>query len=214
MKGNLRYLEFFESILDYNRSHKREFAWRNKSASGYEILVSEILLRRTMAARVNTIFKVLISKYPSSANISSAKCEDVEKIIYPLGLKNRCRTLIEAARYLNSHKKHSLKSLMAIPGVGEYTAGAFLIFHLGKNYPIIDTNVRRLFRRYFNVEFDEEIKRILILLPEGEVKDFYYGLLDFSASICRPHPLCYKCPIRRNCFTQKSAKEQSQLLLI
>lgn len=193
---------FFETIFKWYDKYGRNFSWRKLNPSAYEILISEILLRRTMAERVEEIYKNLIKKYPTSKSLENADKEDIIKIIDSLGLKNRCESLIEAAKYLNRNSNYTLDSLKKVNGVGDYISGAFFIFYKGKSIPIIDSNIKRVFKRYFKISTGNEIKAILKQIPDSDAKKFYYGIIDFGALICKPKQNCLNCFLLKTCLNK------------
>lgn len=134
-----------------------------------------------MAERVEIVSNKLIKKYPSSLELEKANNYDIQCLIKSLGLRNRDQILINAAKYLNSTSNYNLESLMAIKGIGHYISGAFLVFFKGINIPIIDSNIQRIFNKYFKITSEKEIKKILKKVPNKNVKEFYYGFLDFGA---------------------------------
>lgn len=199
MQREDREREFFEAIINWFRENGREFAWRRSKYTAYEILISEILLRRSMANRVQTVFTKLISRYPNSKELSEADPKDIEQIISTLGLKNRYKVLIEAANYLNRTTDYKFESIRGIKGVGDYISGAFMIFYKGENVPIVDSNIKRIFTRYFKKTLDDEISAILRQIPRKRVREFYYGLIDLGSLVCKPKPNCIQCPLQKSC---------------
>lgn len=194
-------LIFFKGIIEWYIKNGRNFSWRRSDCSAYEILIAEILLRRTMAERVEIVFNKLIKKYPSSLELEKANNYDIQCLIKSLGLRNRDQILINTAKYLNSTSNYNLESLMAIKGIGHYISGAFLVFFKGINIPIIDSNIQRIFNKYFKITSEKEIKKILKKVPNKNVKEFYYGSLDFGAIICKPKPECSICILRSSCLS-------------
>lgn len=191
--------EFFEVILNWFQENKREFAWRKNKCTAYEVLISEILLRRSMANRVQVVFIKLINRYPNSKELSKAIPNDVMKIISTLGLENRYETLIRAAKYLNQTSNYTFEAIKSIKGIGDYISGAFMIFHKGENIPIIDSNIKRIFTRYFRKTSDDEISTILKQIPRKRIREFYYSLIDLGSLVCKPKPNCIQCPLIRSC---------------
>lgn len=191
--------QFFKTIIKWYNDNGRNFNWRKEGCSAYEVLISEILLRRSMAERVQQVFENLIDRYPDSKSLSKANPQDVKEIISPLGLQERHMTLIEAARFLDVSPDYSYEAIKSVKGIGHYTCGAFMIFYRGENCPVVDSNIRRVVTRYFGVKSDDEIIDILSGFKEKNVKRLYYGIIDFGALICKPKPKCKKCPLIHSC---------------
>ncbi|MHA1252645.1 MAG: hypothetical protein ACTSRP_21845 [Candidatus Helarchaeota archaeon] len=195
--------KFFKEIINWFQKNGRNFAWRKPDCSAYEILISEILLRRTMANRVQEVFIELVRRYPNSKKLSEAEPKEIINIISTLGLHNRYKILIEAAKYLNRSTNITFNSLRNIKGVGNYIAGAFCIFYFGKNIPIIDSNIKRIFNRYFQISSKNEIVKILKIVPKQRIREFYYGIIDLGALICKFKPKCNICPLFESCLYHK-----------
>lgn len=202
--GIINIKDFFEVIVKWYDRFGRNFSWRKPNSSAYEVLISEILLRRTIAERVEKVFKPFIKKYPNQLSLKNADPEELQEVICSLGLTERYKCLIQAAIYLDQPSDFSLESLKRIKGVGDYISGAFLIFYKNQNHPIIDSNIRRIFKRYFRIMSDNQIKSILTRNANlTRLKDFYYGIIDFGALVCKPKPVCTKCQLFNSCETNK-----------
>jgi len=193
------FMLFRRKILSWYDKYGRDFVWRKHKATAYEILISEILLRRTMAERVQKVFIELVKKYPTCKDLSTANPKDIAKLISSLGLLKRSNVLIEAAKYLSENSDYNFESVKKINGIGYYISGAFMIFYKGQNFPIVDSNIRRVLSRYFGVNDENKIKVMLEELPKKGVREFYYGLIDFGSLICRPIPRCSECMLGEFC---------------
>ena len=203
-ENNHRGGEFNEVIIRWFSDNGRDFPWRKEENTAYEVLMAEILLRRTMAERVKGVFNELIAEFPTSNDLVKVNPKKLIKLISTLGLIDRYKTIIEAAKYLNDNQDCTFESLQSLNGVGDYIAGAFMIFYKGENHPIIDSNIRRIFKRYFEISNDKEISSYLIENFPKRIKKFYYGIIDFGALICKPKPNCNICPMSNSCKYFKS----------
>ncbi len=127
-----------------------------------------------------------------------------------LGYYARARNLHKAAVYISGLGAFpaTLAGLLAVPGVGRYTAGAIMSFAYDQYGPIVDGNVRRLYARYFAIEgvtsssaVDKKLWALAEqLTPQTQCRSFAQGLLDLGATICKPRqPLCEQCPLAGNC---------------
>ena len=107
------------------------------------------------------------------------------------------------------------RDLLKLKGVGHYTANAVLAFAYGKCVPVVDSNIARVLRRYFNLEnkkpayADRDLWALAKkVLPLTNCREYNYGLLDLAALICHPkNPECEKCPLREYCSYEKSLKK-------
>lgn len=170
------------------------------------------MLHQTFARKVVPVYKAFIGRYLNIKQLSTARVPAIERLIYPLGFIYRARRLKEIAQYVmkkyNGRFPQELEGILSLPGVGEYTAAAIMCFAYGKQVPIIDANVIRVYSRYFGVKVKlpnsapkkEMIEIALKALPKGKAREFNYGLLDFAAVVCTHYnPKHEQCPIRTKC---------------
>lgn len=206
--------ELQDDLLDWFRDNSREFPWR-KTSNPFHILIAEKLLQQTSAGeRVVNAYLSIVTKYPTSSALSKVEIEELNEIVAPLGLLYRAQELINLASAIEIQFSGILpdeyKSLMRLPGVGEYSARAVLSFGYSQNIAIVDTNVARVLFRVFGISLpmpaNPARKKYLIdlatsLIPEGKSREFNFAILDFSAKICKQkNPACQICPISRFCF--------------
>lgn len=207
MKGKKK---FVKNLIKWQGNNCRKFAWRNTN-DPYRILISEILLQRTRAEKVQEIFNQFFDKYPDLISLSDASQKDVSKIIEPLGLKKRATYLIELSEFIrdnhNSEVPDSKDELLIIKGIGFYTANAVMCFAFGKRRAIVDWNVARVIKRIWNMDIsssphtNEKVMSFAQnLLPEKNPKEYNWALLDFAALVCKPRkPDCLNCPMQNFC---------------
>jgi len=207
-----QHLRFFKAELSrWAINNTRNLPWRNTD-DPYCICVAEILLHQTGASKVAPVYQDLIARYPTVGALSRAKIKTLERIIYPLGFLYRAGRLREIAKAVVSNYGGYIPSektgLMSLPGIGEYTASAILCFAYGKQVPIIDTNVVRLYSRFFGLSNKlpssaptNEIRQIAsIVIPKGNARRHNYALLDFAALVCKHYnPGCLKCRMGTKC---------------
>ena len=201
-------------LLDWFHVHKRVFPWRETS-NPFHILIAEKLLQQTSVGdRVVNAYLSIVTNYPDPKALANARVEELIGIVAPLGLHYRAQELINLASAIENQFSGNLpndyKSLMKLPGVGEYSARAVLSFAHDQNIAIVDTNVARVLFRIFGITTpmpaNPARKRFLIdlatsLLPDGKSRPFNFALLDLSAIICKiQNPTCDSCPISKHCF--------------
>jgi A/G-specific adenine glycosylase len=199
---------FQRRLLAWYRRHARNLPWR-RTRNPYHILVSEIMLQQTQVDRVVPKYREWLVKYPSLESLAQASVRQVRETWYPLGYNIRPVRLREIARAaLRRHRGRipdTRAELLALKGIGPYTAGAVLSFAYRKHAPILDTNVRRVLRRVFLGDGTTPADKVLwalseALLPPGKAYDFNQALMDFGATVCTARrPRCPACPLARNC---------------
>lgn len=176
-------------------------------------MVTEKLLQKTTSRQVNNIYFEFFKKYPTIKTLSQTNIRALKKDLSPLGLqKQRAAALKKMA--LDIITKHGgaiardESELLQLPGVGAYMTDALLCFKFGQPKAIVDVNVKRICKRFFGEDLDDnEIKKKLSkLLPERGYKEFNWALLDLGAVICMvKKPLCHVCPLTPNCCHSKGS---------
>ena len=209
---------FQQHLLAWYSQNGRRFPWRETS-DPYAILIAEKLLQQTQAREsVISAYQALLTIYPSPQMLARANPADVIAIVQPLGLAYRAAELIGLAEGLVSLHDgvvpDNLSALMALTGVGDYSARAVLSFAFGYDVAVVDTNVARIFYRVFGIPgrmpSNPARKRSLIdlataLLPVGQARQFNLALLDLGALVCTPRaPDCESCPVLQYCAYGKA----------
>ena len=205
-------LKFFQRrLLVWYHVHQRRLPWR-ATRDPYKILVSEIMLQQTQVDRVVPKYQEFLRRYPTLASLARARSKELRRVWYPLGYNIRpLRLRGIARRAMRDHGGRipdSYDGLLAMDGIGRYTAGAVLSFAFQKDAPIVDTNVARLLSRYFNVKGElrqgPAQRRLWQLaeavIPKGKGYLINQALMDFGALICTARaPQCSRCALRRGC---------------
>ena len=199
MKGDF----FVTNVLQWRNDNYYTFPWR-ETANLWHALVAEVMLQRTRAEQVVPVFCEFCLKYESPSDyVQEKNCKMFER----LGLKWRAHKLNKLAE-ITAEKGIPVEKeeLIELPGVGEYIASAFRSLHLGKYDVIIDSNVVRLYGRYYGFQTDGETRRkrwfkelASCITPEKEFRDYNYGLIDFTRTVCKPKPVCSACPLTEYC---------------
>ena len=149
---------FTETIWNWYSIHKRELPWRDlkdsdPTARAYKILVSEVMLQQTQVSRVKIVFRDFLEKFPKISDLGSASNRDVLLAWRGMGYNSRALRLRDAAKAIveQFEKKfpESMEDLLAIKGIGSYTAAAIRNFAFNIPTPCIDTNIRRILHRTF-----------------------------------------------------------------
>jgi len=201
----------------------REFPWRESGRSAYEILMAEVLLKRTTATAVARVYSDVLRTFPRLTDLYFAPPDAIAEALTPIGLQyQRARSLKKLAIYLVEEEAgkipRTLPSLLRIPGIGQYSARAILSFSTGIPAAVVDSNVERILSRVFS---DSLFGRTSLnsfqtiadsLLPRKH-RSFNLGMLDLAAQYCRPkNPRCNECPLRRLCDYYKSNKSHRELI--
>jgi A/G-specific adenine glycosylase len=202
---------FQARLLRWFREHGRDLPWR-KTRDPYKILVSEVMLQQTQVDRVRGYYKRFLREYPTVRDLATAHPARVREAWEGLGYYARARNLHAAAREVtrrhDGHFPRRLADVMALPGVGRYTAGAVLSFAYGEPAPVLDTNVRRLLSRVFvrrRPASPAQLDRRLWALAENTIPErhawaFNQAVMDFGATVCTARsPKCGICPMRSIC---------------
>lgn len=200
-----------KKLLEWHKTAKRSFTWRN-SPTPYKVLISEIMLQRTQAKQVEPVYREFLKTFPTPQKLAAAPLKRIKKAIQPLGLLHRAHDIKRmAGELVERHKGEvpsDLKLLKRLQGVGDYVAGAVLCFGFGKDVPIVDANVIRVFDRFWGMKSSKPRPRedrrywelAAALVPRKKGREFNMALLDFAALICTPRdPKCLICPLADRC---------------
>ena len=203
-----------KALLDWFDAHKRPLPWRLRY-DPYEVWIAEIMLQQTQMERGALYFERWMHRFPDVASVAGASQEALLKCWEGLGYYSRVRNLQKAAVLIM--EKHGGRlpddhaSLLALPGIGEYTAGAILSIAFNKPFAAIDANVERVFSRLFDI--DSPIKSIEAsdfirhmanaLMPEGQARDYNQALMELGALVCSRKPACGICPLSRFCRARR-----------
>jgi A/G-specific adenine glycosylase len=200
-------------LIEWAKSEGRAFPWREVGSTPYEVLVSELLLKRTTAQAASRVYGQFLAEFPDLAAITSASPDNLEAILSSVGLqRQRAHGFKAMAQFLVDHYggvvPSDLDLLRTVPQVGEYAARAVLSFGYGKAAAVVDSNVVRVLGRLFSLSLgpDPKLARFQELadtvLPVHDHKRFNWGILDLGALVCRyDRPRCEICPLMSICDT-------------
>ncbi len=202
-----------EEILDWYAGHARELPWRGPSASPWSVMVSEFMLQQTPVARVLPVHEAWLGRWPAPADLAAESTGEAVRAWGRLGYPRRALRLHAAAVTIverhGGEVPSSYDDLLALPGVGDYTAAAIATFAYGRRHVVLDTNVRRvLARSVAGVEFPArspskaEREQASQLLPEDEATaaTWSIALMELGALVCTANaPRCGACPVASTC---------------
>ena len=199
---------FSEILINWYREHKRELPWR-ESSDPYLIWISEIILQQTRVVQGYDYFIRFIKRFPDVTSLAEADEDEVMKFWQGLGYYSRARNLHAAARSMNGVFPKTYPEVLALKGVGEYTAAAICSFAYNMPYAVVDGNVYRALSRYLGIEtpIDSTEGKKLFASLAGEFMDksrpavYNQAIMDFGAIQCTPqNPACLFCPLAGSCM--------------
>lgn len=203
--------KFRQAVLAWAEWNLRDYPWRRPPTSSYDVLVAELLLKRTTATAAARAYGSFVEKYPTVDRLVLASEVELTHLLEPIGLsRQRARAIKQLAQVLVLEYKGrvpgNMQQLNVLPGIGDYASRAIMSFGHGMPVAVVDSNVERVLRRVFGNHLVATSDRTTLqriaddLLPRKQHRDFNFALLDLGSLICRPaRPLCDNCPIRRQC---------------
>lgn len=215
--------DFREKLLEWYEGGRRDLPWR-LSQDPYEIWVSEVMLQQTQTKKVLSYYRRFLQRFPSIPALAAATLDDVLKVWEGMGYYARARNLHRAAKCVLENHGGRLPSdyaaLLAIPGIGPYTAAAVASIAFGEARAVVDGNVVRVITRLFLIEEDPreaETRRRLqelaqSLLDPRAPGDFNQAMMELGATVCTPKkPACLLCPVSSTCKAYKMLDTPARL---
>ncbi len=178
------------ALLDWYAATRRPLPWR-ETRDPYAILVSEVMLQQTQAARVVPYYERFLTAFPDAGALAAAEPADVLRLWSGLGYNRRALALRRAAAHVARHGWPSTAAgLQQLPGVGPYTAAAVASFAFGEQVAAVDTNVRRVVDRHGRAPE----------LPPGRAADVNQAMMELGARVCTARAArCGDCPVGAGC---------------
>lgn len=210
-------VQFHISILRWYAVYGRSFPWR-RTTNPYRILLSEIMAQQTQVGRVAEYYPRWLKQFPSFTALSNAPAAVVLRAWSGLGYNSRALRFHRLAKTVvnefRSRLPHDPQQLLALPGIGRYTAHAVSCFAFGARVPVVDVNIRRIITRW-----TRPVKTTAEVLSEHDAwstaeqflpaKKYYHwnqALMDLGALICSPrNPKCNECPVSNYCASAYSS---------
>jgi A/G-specific adenine glycosylase len=206
------------AILDWYDRHARDLPWRVGPAARargqrpdpYRVWLSEVMLQQTTVAAVRGYFERFTALWPGVGDLAAAADADVMGEWAGLGYYARARNLLKCARVVagahGGRFPESREALMALPGIGPYTAAAIAAIAFDRAEVVVDGNVERVMARLFDIRTPlpaakpELVAAAARLTPETRPGDYAQAVMDLGATICTPRaPVCGICPWRGAC---------------
>ena len=192
------------AVLAWGAPRLRDLPWR-RVRDPWSILVAEVMLQQTQAPRVIQKWFEFRAAYPTPAACVAVPLGDVLRRWQGLGYPRRARNLHEAAAAMverhGGEVPDELGALLALPGVGPYTARAVLAFAFERDVAVVDTNIARVLARVTGARLTPRRVQSVAddLVPAGEGWAWNQVLMDLGATVCRPAPRCGDCPVAADC---------------
>ncbi|WP_166870590.1 A/G-specific adenine glycosylase [Salinibacterium sp. ZJ450] len=200
-------------VIAWFREHARDLPWREPGFPAWGILVSEVMLQQTPVVRVIPRLEQWLERWPTPADLAADAPGEAVRAWARLGYPRRALNLHAAAVAITERHggvvPHDVDELLALPGVGHYTARAVASFAFGLRHPVVDTNVRRVIARAIGGQGEAgppktraDLAAMEALLPEdaGEAKLANAALMELGAMVCTARaPRCEACPIAELC---------------
>lgn len=205
-------------LVPWFRAHARDLPWRRPGTTAWGVLVSEIMLQQTPVSRVEGPWREWLARWPRPSDMAAAPAADILRAWGKLGYPRRALRLHAAAAAIAAEHgdvvPDHVETLLALPGIGTYTARAVAAFAYGRRTPVVDTNVRRVVARAVHGQADaaaaatRDLADTEALLPVGpDAAVMSAALMELGATVCVARaPRCGDCPVRTACAWQQRGR--------
>ena len=200
-----------DTLVPWYDAAARDLPWRRPGVGAWAVLVSEVMLQQTPVVRVLPAYAAWLDRWPTPAALAADSPGEAVRLWGNLGYPRRALRLHAAAVALGERHDGTLPrtvpELLALPGVGDYTARAVAAFAFGQRVPVVDTNVRRVVARAVEGRADAPVTRrdlalvesLLPLRPDQAVRASI-AFMELGALVCTARaPRCPSCPIQQEC---------------
>ena len=199
---------FRRALLRWYDQHRRDLPWR-ETRDPYRIWLSEIMLQQTRVAAVLDHYRAFLERYPDVQALAAATEDDVLAAWSGLGYYRRARMLHRCAQQIAEQHggrfPRNSEALLALPGIGRYTAAAIASIAFAEPAAVVDGNVERVLQRFtgMNLTTPQIWKHAQALLARSRPGDFNQAMMELGATVCVPRePRCAMCSVRKWCVTQ------------
>jgi A/G-specific adenine glycosylase len=199
-----------EDLLDWFAATARDLPWR-RGATPWAVMVSEFMLQQTPVSRVLPVYEAWVERWPTPADLAADSAGEAVRAWGRLGYPRRALRLHAAATAIverhGGEVPSALADLLALPGVGAYTAAAISSFAFGGREVVLDTNVRRVFARVVegrqhpaDTVTRSERELAATLLPVRDAHRWAAATMELGAVVCTARsPRCHECPVAAVC---------------
>jgi A/G-specific adenine glycosylase len=205
--------ELHEPVLRWYDASSRDLPWRAATATPWSVMVSEFMLQQTSVARVLPVHEAWLERWPTPAGLAAETTGEAVRAWGRLGYPRRALRLHAAATAIverhDGHVPEAYDDLLALPGVGDYTAAAIASFAFGRRHVVLDTNVRRVLARVLaGSEFpsasvtraERELAASVLPDDDATAATWSVAVMELGALVCSAaRPLCSECPVADLC---------------
>lgn len=205
--------DLHDPVLGWYDEHARDLPWRSSTASAWSVLVSEFMLQQTPVARVLPVHAAWLARWPTPAALAAESTGEAVRMWGRLGYPRRALRLHAAATAIAAEHGGKVPAayadLLALPGIGDYTASAVASFAFGQRHVVLDTNVRRVFARAVGgVEFpspsvtraERDLATDRLPSDAATAATWAVAVMELGALVCTARdPRCDSCPIAGQC---------------
>src|SRR5689334_2832010 len=202
-----------QPVLEWYAEHQRDLPWRRPGTSAWSVMVSEFMLQQTPVVRVLPVHEAWLDRWPTPGDLADEPAGEAVRAWGRLGYPRRALRLHAAATVIRDQHDgvvpDTYEELIALPGVGDYTAAAIASFAHGRRHVVLDTNVRRVLARTLTgVEFPAqavnkaERELATSVLPEADDQAATWAVasMELGAIVCTAaNPACARCPVADLC---------------
>ena len=204
---------YADGVLGWYSVHARDLPWRRPGVSPWAVLVSEIMLQQTPVSRVLPAYQAWLARWPTPAGLAADPAGEAVRQWGRLGYPRRALRLHETATIVTEKFGGELPStrdeLLALPGIGAYTAAAVAVFAFGRKHAVLDTNVRRVLARLASGEefpgaqpsvAEYRLAESLLPADDAIAARWSVAVMELGALTCTAAaPRCDDCPVARQC---------------
>ena len=201
-----------EPVIEWFGGNGRDLPWRRDGFTAWGTLVSEFMLQQTPVVRVIPRLAEWLERWPTPAHLAAVPSGDAVRAWQSLGYPRRALNLHAAAVAITERHggvvPHDVDELLALPGIGDYTARAVAVFAYGRRHPVVDVNIRRVIARAVHGQGEpgpaarRDLADMEALLPTSleKARAFNVAMMELGALVCTARtPRCDACPIAAQC---------------
>jgi A/G-specific adenine glycosylase len=200
-------------VLRWYAEHARDLPWRRPGASAWSVLVSELMLQQTPVARVLPVHEAWLERWPEPAALAAEPAGEAVRAWGRLGYPRRALRLHAAAVAIveqhHGEVPDAYDELIALPGVGDYTAAAVASFAFGRRHVVLDTNVRRVLARLLSgvalppasvTRAERDLAASVLPADDATAATWAVAVMELGALVCTAgSPACDRCPVSDAC---------------
>ena len=201
-------------MLGWWEGQRRDLPWR-RTRDPWEVLVCEVMAQQTQVARVAERWRPFLDRFPTPADLAATPASEVVRAWSGLGYNRRALNLHRCAQAVvehhDGHLPEDLDDLLALPGIGPYTARAVLAFAFERDHGIVDTNTARVLARWEGHRLTPRGAQAAAddAVPAGRAWAWNQAMLDLGASVCRRRaPRCADCPVAPACTWAQAGRPE------